>query len=204
MIPTSTTLTQLVNHSRLSAGAQYERSFLAHRLGNWEIADATKSEATSLKNRFDRTAPRTKTTEFIVQENGYLKPEHKKAGVTAFTTTHTSSRPIYAATKPRWPTVCIPPDSSGDMHQHTREHLLQNSSLARAVVTCVHDTGGTHLPADEQSWSFASSLPHDCPLPCTSRLLTAVPMASASRAQHSVRNADECELASCIIGDNGL
>jgi hypothetical protein len=87
------------------AASQYERSFLPHRLGNWEVPDSCKLEGTSQKNRFDRTSPRTSSTTLIASTNGHLDPNHRRPGVTAFTTTNELQRPIYAVSKPRWPEV---------------------------------------------------------------------------------------------------
>jgi hypothetical protein len=89
-----------------AAASQYERAFLAHRLGNWEVPDSGKLERTSLKNRFDRPQARTGKTQFIAGDNGYLQPKHKKDGVTAFTTTADFQRPVFTDSKPRWPKVC--------------------------------------------------------------------------------------------------
>lgn len=114
---------------RACAAAQFERTFAAQRLGNWEIADTAKLESATLRNRFDQTAPRTSATKFIAGDNGYLHPHHKKAGVTAFTTTDAVQRPVYAVSKPRWPEVCTLPNAllmwvspriSNGHHVHTR------------------------------------------------------------------------------------
>lgn len=92
--------------SGLLAGSQYERAFLPCRLGNWEVPDVSKQVATTLRNRFDVPAARTGRTQFIAGDNGYISsPKNKKAGQTAFTTTAAFQRPVYAESKPRWPTA---------------------------------------------------------------------------------------------------
>ena len=84
------------------AASQYERSFLPHRLNNWE----TPNEANQKQDRFGPLPARTGKTTTIVEPNGHLKATHKKTGTSAaFTTTKETSRPVYAASKPRWPTV---------------------------------------------------------------------------------------------------
>ena len=85
------------------AASQYDRSFAPHQLGNWEVPDSGKMA----QPRFSTLPPRKTKTEFITDDKGYLKREFKKPGVTAFTTTAQSTRPVYADSKPRWPKVCI-------------------------------------------------------------------------------------------------
>jgi hypothetical protein len=83
------------------AASQYERSFLPHRLGNWEAPDTSKLA----QERFGTLPARTGKTKTIVGENGHLNPGFKKAGVAAFAHTQEKQRPVYAKSKPRWPTV---------------------------------------------------------------------------------------------------
>lgn len=82
------------------AASQYERSFTPKRLNNWEVPDDSKLA----QDRFGVLQPRTGKTKTIVQDNGHLKPGLRKPGVTSFTDTKEAERPVYAASKPRWPT----------------------------------------------------------------------------------------------------
>lgn len=122
----------------MHAAAQYERSFVPRRLGNWEIPDTSKLESTSLSNRFDQTAPRTSATKFIAGDNGYLNPLHKKAGVTAFTTTDRVQRPVYAESKPRWPEVRALGHS--DLLSVAADSGMQEDSEALSLATPMSHT----------------------------------------------------------------
>jgi hypothetical protein len=118
------------------AVSQYERSFLPHRLGNWEVPDNSKLQATTLKNRFDTPAARTGKTRFIAGDNGYIAdPKHKKAGVTAFTTTADFQRPVYAESKPRWPKVLRPLHSKHFLRSSL--HQLQRCCYGMQPVRCL-------------------------------------------------------------------
>jgi hypothetical protein len=91
---------RFVFNNLLCAASQYERSFSPKALSNWEVPDDSKFA----QARFGRLPARTGKTTSIVKPNGHLKEGYKKPGVTAFTDTKDTSRPVYAHSKPRWPT----------------------------------------------------------------------------------------------------
>eukprot|EP00892_Ulva_mutabilis_P004746 jgi/Ulvmu1/2643/UM014_0095.1 len=85
--------------SKVFSASQYDRSFSPQKLGNWEVSDTGKMA----QPRFSTLPARTTKTEFIADDKGYLKKSFKKPGVTAFTTTAETMRPVHSDSKPRWP-----------------------------------------------------------------------------------------------------
>lgn len=113
------------------AASQYERSFAPRGLNNWEVPDDKKLA----QDRFGILPARSGKTTTIVEPNGHLKVAYKKKGVsTAFTHTQETTRPVYAASKPRWPTKNVSWEWAPRAGSKMGYKGIQTSYLPRSTV----------------------------------------------------------------------